>query len=452
MHRSSIRRRAAALGVAAVGLAGLTACDPLPLLTLTVTATTEDLVDADPGDGVCEATAGAGDCTLRAAVMEANATPPGTDVRMVLAPGSVHTLTRHVNCSEENWGGIDETVEDLDVTRDLTVIGNGATITTAGGDYTDPTFGTLPCLIRVFDHHSGRLRVEDADLVGETYGSGGALRNWATTELVDVVAVGRGSVGGVVLHNGGTLTLIRSTVTGGEAFGSITIPIPQGPWAGVWSQTGSLVLLDSHVRSNNDITRYASSDFAGVHVASGSATIIQSIVTGHRTTVVGPGGAVTLHGDGIDARGPVTLIRSTVADNGAGRDVVGTAAVSASGSILGVLRHPRHLAGLQRRRRRVLPRGRPGHRPRGQPGHVRRPPRRPPVVAGRRVSRARRDPTWHARPLRRWLAHRSARRPPPLGSGLRHRRPGAPAHRPLAPALPKHHPTRARAPQQPETA
>jgi hypothetical protein len=268
--------------------------------------------------------------------MEANATPPGTDVRVVLAPGSEHVLTlRNLNCDEENWGGNDASVEDLDVTRDLTVVGNGAAVRTDGGEIQDPTYGTLPCAIRVFDNHSGRLRVEDVSLTGEVFGSGAALRNLATAELVDVTASGSGSVGGVVVHNQGSLIIVRSTVAFGEAVGSITVPIPQGPWAGIWTQSGSLVLLDSHVRSNNGVIRYGSTDFAGIHVASGEATIVQSIVTGHRAAVYTPGGWGTVHGDGIDARGPVSLIRSTVVDNGAGRDLVGTAAVEVTGSILG---------------------------------------------------------------------------------------------------------------------
>jgi CSLREA domain-containing protein len=334
VHRSSIRRGASALVVAALGCAGLTACEPVPVLELTVT-TTEDLVDAVPGDGVCEATTGTGDCSLRAAVMEANATPPGTDVRVVLAAGAEHVLTRQVGCAEEFTDENDDAVEDLDVRRDLTVVGNGATIRTDGGELVDPTWGTLPCRVRVFDNHAGRLVLRGLTLDGEVYGSGAALRNRATAELVDVTAIGSGSVRGVVLHNQGTLTVIRSTVAFGEGIGSISVPIPQGPWAGIWSQAGSLVLLDSHVRSNNRVTRYGSTDFAGIHVASGDATIVQSIVTGHRGTVFTPAGWATIHGDGIDARGPVTLIRSTVVDNGAGRDVVGTATVEVTGSILG---------------------------------------------------------------------------------------------------------------------
>jgi hypothetical protein len=57
--------------LAALALAGLVACDPKPP-TLTVTSNATG-GDASPGDGVCEASAGAGDCTLPAAVDEANA-------------------------------------------------------------------------------------------------------------------------------------------------------------------------------------------------------------------------------------------------------------------------------------------------------------------------------------------------------------------------------------------
>ena len=53
-----------------VGGMALTACDPVVPITVTTTA---DGSDADPGDGVCEATPGVGDCTLRAAIDEGSA-------------------------------------------------------------------------------------------------------------------------------------------------------------------------------------------------------------------------------------------------------------------------------------------------------------------------------------------------------------------------------------------
>jgi hypothetical protein len=66
-------RRSGVVALAVLGLLGLGACElPVPPPTLVVT-TTVDGPDAVPGDGVCEMTAGVGDCSLQAAVGEGNA-------------------------------------------------------------------------------------------------------------------------------------------------------------------------------------------------------------------------------------------------------------------------------------------------------------------------------------------------------------------------------------------
>ena len=76
-----------------------------------------DAVDADPGDGVCDI--GTGDCTLRAAVMEANAFP-GADT--VLLPAGDYALTIPPDDHLPppllyDWAG------DLDVLEDLVIEG-----------------------------------------------------------------------------------------------------------------------------------------------------------------------------------------------------------------------------------------------------------------------------------------------------------------------------------------
>ena len=69
-----MRRRPLPLVVVAlIGLALLPACDPPPPRTTFAVTTAVDGLDAAPGDGVCEVTAGAGDCSLRAALAEARA-------------------------------------------------------------------------------------------------------------------------------------------------------------------------------------------------------------------------------------------------------------------------------------------------------------------------------------------------------------------------------------------
>lgn len=59
---------AATLALVGAGVA----CEPFEPSATFVVNTVEDLSDANPGDGICEATEGAGDCTLRAAIEEGN--------------------------------------------------------------------------------------------------------------------------------------------------------------------------------------------------------------------------------------------------------------------------------------------------------------------------------------------------------------------------------------------
>src|SRR6185503_4157155 len=82
----------------------------------------DDVPDATPGDALCETAAGNGTCTLRAAVMEANALP-GADV--VTLPAGTYALTRQLE-----WMDPDTQADgDLDVTGSLDLVGAGATTT-----------------------------------------------------------------------------------------------------------------------------------------------------------------------------------------------------------------------------------------------------------------------------------------------------------------------------------
>lgn len=80
---------------------------------------TEDFPDSDPGDGQCFGV-GAGDisgCSLRAAVMEANASPGAELIRL---QSQRYTLTR---IGGEGDVGVDASVRDLDITDDVTIEG-----------------------------------------------------------------------------------------------------------------------------------------------------------------------------------------------------------------------------------------------------------------------------------------------------------------------------------------
>lgn len=104
---------------------------------------TEDAGDNTPGDGICETATGNNICTLRAAIMEANALA-GVDAVMI--PQGEYTLT--LAGIDESWapnpayatdptkppfkttGHPDDKKGDLDITDSLTITGAGAGLTT----------------------------------------------------------------------------------------------------------------------------------------------------------------------------------------------------------------------------------------------------------------------------------------------------------------------------------
>ena len=106
-----------------------------------------DAVDADPNDDLCSTAAG--ECTLRAAIQQANEIPGMTEVS--LGPG-VHELSIGGTDEEESVTG------DLDAHRPITIRGAGAGLTTIEGNGFD----------RVFDlgWPEGELVVEAANPAG----------------------------------------------------------------------------------------------------------------------------------------------------------------------------------------------------------------------------------------------------------------------------------------------
>jgi len=95
-----------------------------------VVNSTLDLPDADPSDSACATAPPNPVCTLRAAVMQANA-HPGVDT--IELSNTTYGFTRV---------GYDQSGElgDLDVTDDVTIFGNGATIDANGTTTGDRAF------------------------------------------------------------------------------------------------------------------------------------------------------------------------------------------------------------------------------------------------------------------------------------------------------------------------
>lgn len=161
-----------------------------------------DGVDDAPGDSECK-TAG-GDCTLRAAVQEANALA-GMDT--ILLGEATHSLT---------LAGADEDAAatgDLDVTSAIVLEGEGEELTSIVQTTAE----------RVIEVRSGGdllardLRIEGGTADALALPIGGGVFNGGVLELVGVVVEANSAEEGGGVFNGGTLLLDACTITGNVA-------------------------------------------------------------------------------------------------------------------------------------------------------------------------------------------------------------------------------------------
>ena len=246
---------------------------PAVAVTLTVDSTI-DAVDVAPGDGEC-ATA-SGECTLRAAIQEANALV-GADVLAV--PAGRYAL------SVGPGFAVDEDAAaagDLDLTDDVTITGAGVKQTVISGQRLDRVFHVLsPAVVEI---------------------SGLTIRDGFT-------GFGAG------VWNLGTLTLQRVAVSKNEAaYRDPNDPSScSGDHAGI-ENLGTLVMVDSSIDHN----RGCKTDFSrgGGLGNYGTATLTNVVVANNRAQ----------SGGGIFNNGTLDLINVTMTRNAAvSSDVVSTA-------------------------------------------------------------------------------------------------------------------------------
>lgn len=169
-----------------------------------------DAVDANPGDGFCDADLGAegAQCTLRAAIQEANAA--GGDTRIRLGPG-IHTLS------------IAGTGEDLAASGDLDIApGSQISVRGRGEDSVIEADG----IDRAFDVLAGaRLELRRLVLQGGAAPppeTGGGIRSAGNLVVNGCAIRSNTAVRGGGLHQAGdgTAELSRSEIGGNSATGS----------------------------------------------------------------------------------------------------------------------------------------------------------------------------------------------------------------------------------------
>lgn len=306
-----------ALITLALLLANSAAAAPNMTLTLTVN-NTADVPDAHPGDGKCETATGNGICTLRAAIMETNASAGADTIN--LKPSTEYVLSRPGDDSTALNG-------DLDITGDLQINGAGATVNGGGID-------------RVFDirPHKPSHWVGLAALTVRNGHSkdGGGIYNSGVLYLESVAVTSNHGTEGGGIYNRGTLVIENSNINGNTAdyngggiendglqHGSIKLRLSTvndnttaGWGGGIYNPHGKVQIDTSAVFNNH-------SGWAGGGIFSGGVgadlLVTNSTISSNKTgTPNGPtanGGGIINWGDADKGGGVATFVNSTIANN-----------------------------------------------------------------------------------------------------------------------------------------
>lgn len=310
-------RSVAIVAALVVSVVGLSSCE---LPTVFVVDRTTDAVDVDTGDGVC-ATA-EGDCSLRAAVQEANETDGPVVVE--LAPGTTYELSITSGAPEDLGAS-----GDLDSTGALTIEGNGATLTIFSLYFDD----------RFVDQLAGTLTIRDLTIAHTPYYaqsttiSGVRVASSAVLERVTLedLATCCGGGGAAVHQDGGTLAILDSRIHRARS-----MDVAAGA---VYQADGFLLVSGSEI----DVFGNPLSTMAGIEQAGGDAVVVNSRISGYDGQ--GPFcyrllcGSLDMPGQAVRAAGHVEVFSShaigrTTARNVDDIAVIGSGSVSISGSIV----------------------------------------------------------------------------------------------------------------------
>jgi len=240
-----------------------------------------DAMDANPGDGVCADEAGA--CTLRAAIMEANALA-GPDT--VTIPAGIYILTIPSVVVDTAQTG------DLDITEDLQIIGSGApaTIIDGGRALGDGIGGPNFEVLRGVTAGMSDVTVQNG---GDSLSVAGGLRNRGTLTLNAVTFRDNEAPLGGGVRNSGTL------IVNGGAFVHNGASDPQSKGGGLFNSGGMVTLSDVIFSQNLAATGGAISNFG---------ILAMDATTVDRNTA-------TTQGGGIFSATVMTIDKSTISNN-----------------------------------------------------------------------------------------------------------------------------------------
>jgi CSLREA domain-containing protein len=293
----------AVLGVAMLApvlVAGVFAANPTIAVNSTVDAT-----DADPGNGICESAPGNDKCTLRAAVMEANALP-GADI--IQLDADTYSLSLPYSVEPDDAGG------DLNIFDDVVIQGKGSASTIVEGDAVD----WQNVHNRIFTAGNATLTFDLRDMTirrgHEGFGGAVSIDPHTTATFDHVVftdnhADGLASGGGGAIYDwGGDLTLsdVRFVDNYARAMGGALV------------SDGDLHVIDTAFRNNTSDDHAGALQFNG----QGAATILRSEFSGN-TAGSGGGGAIEI-GTGADGDVASMTITNTTFDGNSGLATITT--------------------------------------------------------------------------------------------------------------------------------
>jgi CSLREA domain-containing protein len=264
---------------------------------------TADATDTSPGDGVCFTAAGA--CTLRAAIQEANASD-GDD--MIALPAGTITFAL------AGAGDGSAATGDLDVTSNLTIAGEGPSLTRIDAAMLD----------RAFDIHAGAVvEIRSLAVVNGEAGplDGGAIANGGTLVLDNVLLDNNHADDGGAVVNAGLLTIVDSTLVNNRA----------SDVGGAINNQQALTIRNTAIDGNsapfggggvNNLEDLSMSEASLIdnRSTSGNGAGLSSFGEAVLTNVTASGNSTNLNGGGIATAGALTLVNATLANNSAGID------------------------------------------------------------------------------------------------------------------------------------
>ena len=292
-----------------------------PGVTFNVNTTT-DAVDATIGDGVCDTPAMGTECSLRAAVQEANFDPITEDtISLDVAP--VGTAEPHYMLTLTGAGEDAAATGDLDITGPVTIFGNTSVPPVVDGLSADRVFDSFPCSACEVVLADLSIRDGSAITTPSDTGDGGGIQNIGgilTLFNVGMFSTDAQDSGGAIANFSGDVAMFDGAILNATA---ATDGTGNG---GAIANFDGFFGIDSALIANNGIATCGTASGSAVY-NTGELIVLASLVSGNT-------GDCAVGAIANTATGSTTIADSSIdgnrANNGGGLHNLGTALVRRS--------------------------------------------------------------------------------------------------------------------------